>query len=141
MPKNETLPKSCCKNCADELNKAASTKSRISNNQDQLFKLLNHQTSTPIKQEQPDLEFFDIEPKTEIVDDPFLNSSLEDLAIPENEVIKSPEKKKKSKYRIDRVPCPDCGLIIQRDAMKKHRDRIHLKIMKFECDLCESFKK
>lgn len=34
------------------------------------------------------------------------------------------------------VPCTDCGRLFRTDNIKKHYERIHLKLRNFQCDLC-----
>lgn len=54
----------------------------------------------------------------------------------------APETTQTSK-RKDQVLCSECGGIFRKESLKVHRERVHLKIKRFFCDLCkyESYQK
>lgn len=35
-----------------------------------------------------------------------------------------------------RISCPECGIVINRQSYKRHKEAIHLKLKRFRCDLC-----
>lgn len=48
----------------------------------------------------------------------------------------SPDPNSELVKRRSRVPCTDCGKMFRIDSIKRHRERIHLKIKNWECSQC-----
>lgn len=36
----------------------------------------------------------------------------------------------------EKIPCPDCGEVIMRASMRRHKVRVHEQFKTVECDLC-----
>lgn len=86
------------------------------------------------EEEEVEYTFLDLAPENNSMD-------CEDFEIEQEE--KSNQKKKRKsdirsdKTKIDTEICQECGKMVKKRMYKKHFERVHLKICRFFCDLCE----
>lgn len=52
-------------------------------------------------------------------------------------ILKTGKKKlDKKNFNKERVLCPQCGLYFTRASLRAHRERVHLKLKRYECFFC-----
>ncbi len=138
---SEDLPSVICRSCQNEVSNCNRIKLKLIENQEKLLEMLSEELNVE--------SFVEVkEEKAGYLNENYVsNENEEDLSMEylesedfeeENILIEVEEVPAQSKpEKSDTEICQDCGKMVKRKMYKRHCERVHLKICRYFCDLCD----